>query len=251
MSAEFKAYIVVSPLPIVIEDDSGSTSYNPGDIFEALDNNVSVVRHLALNKIVETTGVPFTGGIFVSQGDPGPIGPTGPIGVSGETNTSSNAGGTVGLALPKVGFDLPFKGLTAGSGIILTPTPNTVVITSGGETNTSSNAGGTVGLALPKVGADLPLKGLTAGANITLTPSATDITIDAAATGEANTTSNAGGTEGLALAKVGADLPLKGLSAGANITLTPSATDVLIVATVPTVPAPEDENNVLANQVFS
>ena len=73
MSAEFKAYIVVSPLPIVIEDDSGSTSYNPGDIFEALDNNVSVVRHLALNKIVETTGVPFTGGIFVSQGDPGPI----------------------------------------------------------------------------------------------------------------------------------------------------------------------------------
>ena len=202
MSAEFKAYIVVSPLPIVIEDDSGSTSYNPGDIFEALDNNVSVVRHLALNKIVETTGVPFTGGIFVSQGDPGPIGPTGPIGVSGETNTSSNAGGTVGLALPKVG-------------------------------------------------ADLPLKGLTAGANITLTPSATDITIDAAATGEANTTSNAGGTEGLALAKVGADLPLKGLSAGANITLTPSATDVLIVATVPTVPAPEDENNVLANQVFS
>lgn len=48
--------------------------------------------------------------------------------------------------------------------------------------------------------------------------------------GEANTSSNVGSGEGLALAKVGFDLPFKSLTAGSNITLTPNATEIEISA---------------------
>ena len=48
--------------------------------------------------------------------------------------------------------------------------------------------------------------------------------------GEANTTSNQGGGEGLALAKSGVDLPFKTITAGTNITLTPSADELEISA---------------------
>lgn len=53
----------------------------------------------------------------------------------------------------------------------------------------------------------------------------------AGGSGEANTTSNVGGGAGLALTKSGVDLPFKSLVAGANITLTPSATEVAIAST--------------------
>jgi len=47
---------------------------------------------------------------------------------AGEANTSSNAGGTAGLALPKAGVDLPFKGITPGGNISFTVNANDVVI---------------------------------------------------------------------------------------------------------------------------
>ena len=50
------------------------------------------------------------------------------------------------------------------------------------------------------------------------------------APGQANTSSNEGGGEGLALAKVGVNLPQKTLVAGANITLTPGAQILTIAA---------------------
>jgi len=53
-----------------------------------------------------------------------------PSGGGGEANTSSNAGGT-GLALPKVGIDLPFKGLVGTGGITVTPTATTIEIDGG------------------------------------------------------------------------------------------------------------------------
>lgn len=52
----------------------------------------------------------------------------------------------------------------------------------------------------------------------------------AAGGGEANTSSNSGAGEGLALAKVGVDLPFKSITAGANITLTGSATELEIAS---------------------
>lgn len=53
--------------------------------------------------------------------------------------------------------------------------------------------------------------------------------------GEDNTSSNSGGGEGLALAKVGIDLPFKSLTAGANISLTPNATEIEIALALGTV----------------
>ena len=52
------------------------------------------------------------GGITGIQGPPGPTGPAG----AGESNTASNAGvGGVGVFLAKVGVDLEFKNINAGS----------------------------------------------------------------------------------------------------------------------------------------
>lgn len=49
-----------------------------------------------------------------------------PFGGGGEVNTSSNVGIGAGLALAKVGVDLPFKSLLGNPEIVLTPTPTTV-----------------------------------------------------------------------------------------------------------------------------
>ena len=79
-----------------------------------------------------------------------------------------------------------------------------------GEINDSSNSGGGEGLALAKSGVDLPFKSIVAGANITLNSSATELEIVSTAVGgEDNTSSNSGTGEGLALTKVGVDLPMK------------------------------------------
>jgi hypothetical protein len=55
---------------------------------------------------------------------------SGPAG-AGEANTASNLGGDEGLFTTKSGVDLPFKGLTAGSGISLSSDANAVTITLG------------------------------------------------------------------------------------------------------------------------
>ena len=53
-------------------------------------------------------------------------------GASGEVNTSSNSGAGEGLALTKVGSDLPFKSITAGTGITLTSSASELEISSSG-----------------------------------------------------------------------------------------------------------------------
>jgi len=53
--------------------------------------------------------------------------------------------------------------------------------------------------------------------------------------GEINTASSSGG-ESLVLAKSGVDLPFKGLTAGTNVTFTPSVNDITINANIPTIP---------------
>lgn len=153
-------------------------------------------------------------------------------GGGGEANTSSNSGPGAGLALPKVGVDLPFKSLVAGAGVTITPLADSIQIDAtgagGGEVNTSSNLGTGEGVAAPKSGVDLPFKSLVAAGSVALSSDANEITITG--DGEPNTNSNQGTGEGLAMAKVGDDLPLKTLKAGTNITLTPSADEILIDA---------------------
>lgn len=61
----------------------------------------------------------------------------------GEANTASNQGGGVELYIGKVGTDLQFKTLVAGTNVTLTPAANTVTIAaSGGGTGNSYFPGG-------------------------------------------------------------------------------------------------------------
>lgn len=115
-----------------------------------------------------------------------------PFGGAGEANTSSNVGPGAGLALPKVGVDLPFKSLLGNLEIILTPLATTVDFAIGviaqskiiglvaallAKIETSSNVGLGAGLALPKVGLDLPFKSLIALPPLSITVNPTDLTI--------------------------------------------------------------------------
>lgn len=76
-------------------------------------------------------------------------------------------------------------------------------------------------------------RGLTAGTNITIdrtNPDAPVINASGGGSGEANTASNVGTGAGVYKAKVGVDLRLRTILAGANITITENADDITIAA---------------------
>ncbi len=99
--------------------------------------------------------------------------------------------------------------------------------------NTASltSAGGT-SLVNDGVGPALATKGLVAGTNVSFVDNGTDIEIIAAGTGTTVVSlASAGGTETLVNDGTGPDMVTKGLTAGAGITLTPTANDITIAAT--------------------
>lgn len=113
-----------------------------------------------------------------------------PPSLVGESNTSSNAGALgEGLALPKVGVDLPFKRIKAGQNITLNPQSTYVEIIANfpptqGEANTASNIGlSGVGLFKQKSGVNLEFKRLKAGNNVVITATPDDEIMISAATG--------------------------------------------------------------------
>jgi hypothetical protein len=117
--------------------------------------------------------------------------------VPGESNTASNVGGGSGLFKQKVGVDLQFYTLAAGSGVSLTQVGDTVQIASTivpGESNTASNVGGGSGLFKQKTGVNLEFYTLAAGSNITLTQVGDTIQIASTASGANTTLSNLGVT---------------------------------------------------------
>jgi len=87
MQAVLTTYLVISPLPVVVEEVDGfeSTSYAPGSTFTELSNNPSIVRLLGNGQIIETVGQPTTGFTIVT----GPEGPPGPGAESGWLDTGS------------------------------------------------------------------------------------------------------------------------------------------------------------------
>jgi hypothetical protein len=102
----------------------------------------------------------------------------------GEANTASNLGTGAdgeGLASSKVGIDLPFKRIKAGTNVTVTPGANSLTIsaTDTGEANTASNVGAGSGIFKQKTGVNLELKTLVAGSGITITPNTDDLTISA------------------------------------------------------------------------
>ena len=58
---------------------------------------------------------------------------------TGEVNTASNVGTDTGIFRSKVGFDLTFKSLRAGSGITLTAYPDEILINSTGSAGNATN----------------------------------------------------------------------------------------------------------------
>jgi hypothetical protein len=154
-------------------------------------------------------------------------------GGAGETNTASNLGAGSGTFASKVGADLRFKSLVAGSNVSLssTATEITIAATDTGEVNTASNLGAGSGTFASKVGSDLQFKSLVAGSNVSLSSTSTEITIAATDTGEVNTASNVGASgTGVFYQKSGVDLQFKKLIAGTNVTITDNGTTITVDA---------------------
>lgn len=97
----------------------------------------------------------------------------------GEVNTGTNIGFGAEVFAAKVGTELQFRRLTAGTGISITGTATTLTVNAtggSGETNTASNLGGGTGLYASKVGVDLRFKSLLAGTGMSLTSDASTAT---------------------------------------------------------------------------
>ena len=103
-------------------------------------------------------------------------------GGGGESNTASNLGAGDGLFASKVGDDLQFKSLVAGTNITLTSSATEILIdaSGAGQTNTASNVGvAGVGVFKQKTGVDLEFKNINAGSTkITVTNDAGNNEID-------------------------------------------------------------------------
>lgn len=117
--------------------------------------------------------------------------------LGGEINTASNLGAGQGVFGAKVGTDLRFKSLVAGSGVTLSSNTNEIIISAPGtgEANTGTNTGiGTGQVFESKFGTALQfrtLRSLSAGLTITTNGSNIDFSISGTG-GEANTGSNVG-----------------------------------------------------------
>ena len=104
-------------------------------------------------------------------------------GTTGEINTGSNLGAGQGVFKDKLGADMRFKTIVAGTGIAVTSDTDEVFIATTG-TGSGDITGGTstgTGNAVfrDKSGANLQFRSLTAGTNVTLTQNADDIVVNA------------------------------------------------------------------------
>lgn len=114
-------------------------------------------------------------------------------GGSGEVNDGQNLGAGRQVFAQKVGTDLQFRTLVAGSGVVLTQGVDTITMdatgSGGGESNTASNVGaGTGQVFYAKNGVDLQLRTIKAGTGISVSTAGQEITIT-------NTSSGGGGTD--------------------------------------------------------
>ena len=141
--------------------------------------------------------------------------------------TLTSTGGTT-LVVDGVGPTLSIKGLTASGNASITDNGTDLEVVA--PVTTLTSAGGTETLVNDGTGPTLATKGITAGTGISLVGAATDLTITNSDPASGVTLASAGGTETLVVDGTGPTLTSKGLTAGANITLTPGATDVTIAA---------------------
>lgn len=223
----------------------------------------------------------YVGGAWVAAPAPGSTG--------GEANTGFNTGGGAGVYQTKVGTELRFRSLVAGSGnISITQGTDeiTIDVPNIGEVNTASSVGAGTELFSAKMGTDLRFKTLTAGSNVVLDnttdPNEIEISVTSSApvdsvngqtgavsldiqdltdvdfsgsgapqtgevltfngtawetqplpagSGETNTASNLGSGAGVFAQKTGVDLEFRSLVGAGGISVTQSGTEISIDGT--------------------
>lgn len=152
---------------------------------------------------------------------------------SGETNTASNLGNE-GLFAQKAGVDLQFKGITNGTGIVISSNTTHIIINStasGGESTVCTNLG-SVGEGIYASG-NCDFKKLLGTSCLSLTANTTRITLTN--TCPENTSASNLGTvgEGVFASESGDDLRFKKLLAGSSISLSSNGTRITITNTDP------------------
>ena len=138
--------------------DSADTTYSLGAVGAAGNINVALTGSGGTNDVVSVQA-----GTNITLTDNGSNTFTiDATGGSGEVNTASNLGAGNGVFAQKVGADLQFKSLVAGTNISLVPTGNDITISAtgggSGEANTASNVGTGAGVFKQKTGVDLELR---------------------------------------------------------------------------------------------
>ena len=126
------ANVVITQGPLVINQLYEIVSYGIGDDFLNIgaSSNAQGVVFVATG----TTPTTWTNGSVLASSN-------------GEINTSSSVGTGIGLTKPKVGANLPFKSIQAGTGMFLDnlTDPNTIVINAIGATSGFSGTSGLSG----------------------------------------------------------------------------------------------------------
>jgi hypothetical protein len=158
-------------------------------------------------------------------------------GAVGEANSASNIGAGTGLFAAKVGLDLQFKSLVAGSSVSITSTASEVTI------NATPPNPGFYGITIGQTDNNPVYKNINTVKFNSVdfyvsqnSPNTDEVIVNfrgsvAAGSGEANTASNLGAGEGVFAAKVGVDLQFKSLVAGTNVSLGSDSSTITINST--------------------
>jgi hypothetical protein len=168
---------------------------------------------------------------------------------SADEVTASNVGSGTGIFLAKVGNDLEFKSLVAGSNVSFSVDGETITINASDSIGVedATNIGSGTGLFSSRVGSDLQFKSIIAGTNVSITSDANSITISATDAIGVEGAINLGTGEGIFSSRVGSDLQFKSLIAGDFIQISSNATTLTISA--PDVEAFSDSIAILQSDV--
>lgn len=185
---------------------------------------VATTGTLRFNTTIGTTEV-YQGGTWASLTT---------TAVSGETNTASNLGAGQGVYATKVGTDLQFKSLVAGTNVTIgsNATEITINAVGTGEVNTASNVGtGTGTIFDSKLGTDLQFKSLiSVNPNLTITNNGSVVEFNfTGGIGEVNSGVNTGGGAEIYRDKPVSDLRFRTIVAAGNEISTTQTVDTVII----------------------